>query len=319
MLDGRAVLGQTTLSAPRRPLAVGTTTDDDAPAVTPDSRASATGVGHCILSPGNQGTSRHWTTAAHQAPAALKPIRKETCSLIDRASAPLSERIVGYPTTAPQTMAELVNTDKGFLKHLEGATEEEIATVISFRREILDALLSLDAIAITSPEAALRALVYRHIRTTARRWMVLALNKERKRVLVPKAHDPGAQGYALCVSQAVPTPARLARELPLPEGGTYLVIYGQSPSVLAETGVADAVARLLANAPVADVLFWHLQRGIPPTLYSLRKGQGDCGGTAVAFPDPEAVARAKRPALSRAATAPSPVTARPRQPTGNQQ
>ena len=206
--------------------------------------------------------------------------------------APLCERIVGYPAGAPQTTAELVATEYEHLRKLD-ATAEEIEVVVDFRREVLETLRGMERTALTSPEVVLKELSNRRIRPFARRWLVYALDKERRRRIAP-----GGGGYAYHLGRNVPTAAQLREKLPLPENGTYLVIYGQAPDILSEDGVADEVARLLGEVPVADVLFWHLVTGEPGALYSLRRGQGDRGGQAVAFPDGEALQRARRQAVA---------------------
>ena len=226
-----------------------------------------------------------------------------------REFAPLSEHIIGYPESAPQTMQDLLSTDFGFLKGLE-ATEDEIDVVTGFRKQLIAAFQSMERVAISSPEIALRELSNRRIKTLANRWLVLALDKDRKRRLVPKPGDPGAMEYAKYKSWEVPTPKDLAERLPLTEGGTYLVIYGHSPQILSTDDNARKVATLLHGAKVADVLFWHLVKAEPPTLYSLRKGQGDKAGKPVAFPDQNALAIAR----SAAAKAVTP-TSSPQDPT----
>lgn len=202
--------------------------------------------------------------------------------------APLSERVVGYPDCAPQTISELVSTEHAFLRHLD-ASPEAIETAVDLRREVLEALRSMERIPLTSPEVVLRELNNRRIRPVARRWLVYALDRERKR-----RFSANRDGYAYHVSRSVPSAQELTDRLPLPEHGVYLVIYGQSPEVLAEDGAAEAVARLTAGVPVADVLFWHLVSGKPGTLYSLRRGQGDCAGQAVSFPDEFLLAQARK-------------------------
>ncbi len=221
-----------------------------------------------------------------------------------RAIAPLSELIPGYPAIAPQTMSDLLATDYGFLTHLE-ATEDEISLVKEFRRELLETIRSRETVALTSPEVALQELSNRHIRPLARRWLTIALDKDCKRRLVPKPSEPGVMVYASHISERVPTARELFSKIPLPEGGRYLVIFGQSPDIISNEPIADALSRLMASAPIADVLFWHLVKGVPPTLFSLRKGLGDRSGQPVEFPDPVALARARTKA-TRSASTPNP-------------
>jgi hypothetical protein len=109
------------------------------------------------------------------------------------------------------------------------------------------------------------------------------------------------------VTKTPPTPQHLQDALPLTEGGIYLVLYGGGPEIISESNNAEKLALLLAGSTVTDVLFWHLVTGQVPTLYSLRRGQGDCGGEPVAFPDPAALTVAVNPARHSADQAPVPV------------
>ena len=103
----------------------------------------------------------------------------------------------------------------------------------------------------------------------------------------------------------IPAAVRVAHHL-VDAGCDGLVLSGttgESPT----TTDAEKLALLLAGSTVTDVLFWHLVTGQVPTLYSLRRGQGDCGGEPVAFPDPAALTVAVNPARHSADQAPVPV------------
>jgi len=196
----------------------------------------------------------------------------------------LSERILHYPVSAPQDSITLINTEVDVLRQMELASHE-LQAVLNHRRDVLDTIFSYERKPITSAEVVLEMLSAKRplLKPLARKWLFYPLTERRERKLV--AHKEGeGMGYQSVLSRKVPTAERLEREAPLPKGGTYLGIYGGSPSILSVSTVADEIAELRKQLPVADVVFWHLETGQPPALYSLAKGQGDRGGKVVSFP-----------------------------------
>lgn len=197
---------------------------------------------------------------------------------MSRTLKPLTELIPGYPEDAPQYGSELLQADYESLP----------AVAQDVRRHMVDALHSVGRKAITDPLTARKLLEDGHLRTLARRWVVYVLDAQRCRVLVNG--KSGTPTWQAAYSKA----SRLPRKLPpLPEGGTYLAVYGGSPKVLTEPGTAAELRALAQRAPLADALFWHLVSGQDPTLYSLRAGKGQRGTTAVEFPDPDTLEEAR--------------------------
>lgn len=214
---------------------------------------------------------------------------------------PLSERFPGiYPPWAPQWESELVELEHDELVALcrdaEG-TDAERGIVLEQRRGTLDAVMALSRQPILSPEHALSLLENRKLTTQARKWITYVLGPDRVRVLEP--HPSGGLHYLRVVTKRVPKVSHLREVAPLPRDGVYLVVYGGGPAILSvfdpsiNVGVADDLAELQAGAAVADVLFWHLEHGVPPALYSLAAQAGQRGGERVEFPDPEALERAR--------------------------
>lgn len=213
---------------------------------------------------------------------------------------PLSERYPGtYPSWAPQWEADLVQMEHDDVCALcteMNATEFEREIVLEQRRGTRDAVMAHTKMPIHSPEHALALLENGKLFTQARRWTTYVLGPDRVRPLVP--HPDGGLHYLRVTTKRVPKPEYLAHAAPLPRGGVYLVVYGGGPSILSVfdssgVGVADDIAELRGAASVADVLFWHLEHGVPPALYSLGVGAGDRGGDRVEFPDPVALDRAR--------------------------
>lgn len=213
---------------------------------------------------------------------------------------PLCERYPGvYPAWAPQWEADLVEMEHDDIVALcteRGASDADQAIVLEQRRGTLDAVMAHTRMPIHSPEHCLTLLENRKLSTQARKWTTYVLGADRVRPLVP--HPDGGLHYLRVTTKRVPKAEHLAQSAPLPRGGVYLVVYGGGPSILSAVdssgvGVADDIAELMASAPVADVLFWHLEQATPPTLYSLGVGAGDRGGERVEFPDHNALARAR--------------------------
>ena len=89
----------------------------------------------------------------------------------------------------------------------------------------------------------------------------------------------------------VPDVADLTDQLPLPEGGCYLVVYSARLEVATKRPFLTAASKLVSAAPVADVLFWDTH-GDVPTLWTLAGSFGHCGGEDLDLPGDIAAATA---------------------------
>jgi hypothetical protein len=212
----------------------------------------------------------------------------------------LSQRVLGYPESAPQTLMGLVDATADFIKDLD-EDPEAIEVALDLRRDVIHVITGHERTALTSPEVVLELLSTRVIRPLPNRWITYALDKERKRRLVANPTNPTEMSYARIITRTPPRHQYLQSDLPLTEGGIYLVIFGSGPEVLSQDGTAEKVADLLSGAEVADVLFWKTDPKTAPTLFSLRRGQGDRSREAVPFPDPQALAIASSPARNSVA------------------
>lgn len=222
-----------------------------------------------------------------------KPISQEGDRVVLPAKRPLSQRVLGYPACAPQDSLTLINTEVDVLRGMECTSEEKNA-VLEYRRDILNTIQAYERTPITSPEVALKMLsgTSATLRPLARKWLTYVLNERRERKLVP--HPNGEDmTYQSVLSRKVPAVQRLLSEAPLPEHGKYLLLYGGGPDILSVSTVAAEIAQIMQAAPVADVLFWHLEKGKAPALYSLAKGLGDRGGVPVPFPNENLMMKAR--------------------------
>jgi hypothetical protein len=201
---------------------------------------------------------------------------------------PLSELFPGYSPDDPQTGGELYQTED--YQSLSDMARD-------LRRHLVDAVHGAERRPITSPVAVKKMLEQSHLHGMYRKWVTFVLDENRERVLVPTSS--GNRIWAKKTSNKVPHPEMLARQHLLPDGGTYLVLYKGSVNILAVKdhhggSVAEDIAFLFESLPVADVLFWDSPPKKVPTLYSVVVGAGDCGGDRVEFPDPAALAIARR-------------------------
>lgn len=211
---------------------------------------------------------------------------------------PLSQRLPGWPEQAPQYLPDLMQTRHIELKTQltqDGVPKPLIELVLEMRRDVIDAHHSASELPITSAQDAQRLLEDRILRTQSHQWVAYALGVNRLRLAVP--HPSGGREYLRVVSRKLPT-AKQLKDAPVPQGGTYILIYGGSPQILEVADVASQIAELRKQLPIADVLFWHLIENQPPALYSLRAGCADQAGKRLEFPNKKQLEIASREGLS---------------------
>jgi hypothetical protein len=216
---------------------------------------------------------------------------KRKVTAVAKPIAPLSALVPDWPATAPDNGVELRRTDYDALKEdliAGGATPEQISTVMSMRKHLIMAALSSSEPAALSVESAKMMIESNFLFPMAKKWVVYPLRRDRTRVITPR--DGGGADALKVITRKVPTAAQLKQDAPLPEGGTYLIVYGGSPEIIGLSNkygvrVDTDVATLLKSVPVADILFRLLEKGEPSALFSLRAGKGEKGGQSLDFPD----------------------------------
>lgn len=130
---------------------------------------------------------------------------------------------------------------------------------------------------------------------------IVAVDKEGRRWLLPRVSEDavdavraaetkkeaklvlsssGSTRFAWSIERSflVPTPEGLKDRLPLPEGGSYLVIQRGDPNIITKGKFKRAFAALAAECPITDFLSWD-QSTQPATLWSVRGGIGHSAGT----------------------------------------
>lgn len=208
---------------------------------------------------------------------------------------PFSALIPGWPERAPRDGVDLILLEDDALRAL-GLDGDELELVTSVRRHLRMAALSRgSSTQLSNANAVVAALDSGDLRTYSGRWLIIVLDKHRRRVFAPQRKDPGTSRAVVHVSKWVPDDTS---KLPhLPEGGTYLVLWGGSVEVLAIDDVRDRLRRLAEAVPIADVVFRRRGNALAgsgsdgpveysaPTTWSLREGIGVCAGEPVPFPE----------------------------------
>lgn len=204
----------------------------------------------------------------------------------------LHEIFEDWPAEMPGTLVGLADASPAELRaSLEASGKSEYATeVLALRALAIDASHAEKSFPIANTVAARQLLEQHILRPTAKQWTVWALDENFCRAGVREGAN---LRYYRHVSWQVPAVEQLRAECPLGGGVGYFIVYGGSPQVLDDT--ADELARLLAAVPVIDVLFWSLEKGKQPALFSLRGGLGSQAKAEVQFPNPDALERASRP------------------------
>lgn len=188
-----------------------------------------------------------------------------------------------WPKDIADDAVDLVSFDS---KSLDEALEEHeidhdvrrvVKAIRSMTLEVKNA--SSREVPLSSPEAVAGALGLT-LSPPPKRWICYPLDANRRRISLP--HKVTGSKVVCVITGKVPG----ADALPaLPEGGAYLLIRRDSPSVLEIPGVVRRLTTLAREAPLCDVIFY--ERSDSPTqastVYSLRRGQGAKGTIAVPF------------------------------------
>jgi hypothetical protein len=162
----------------------------------------------------------------------------------------------------------------------------------ALRAEVVKVVQSFERKPVHTAADAYRLLSDGHLPHFKGAWGTVALSAERERIYIPTAS--GGMRMLKTRTRHLPRPDYLDAELPVPDGGGYLVVWGGDASVLTERGVAERLAALCAEVAVIDVLFWSVpDDGSGVTCWSLRAEAGEHAGQVVEFPDLVALAVAR--------------------------
>ena len=197
----------------------------------------------------------------------------------------LHQRFPGlWPDAAPPSILALTEMPVGDIRHLATTsnwTDDELRRVLDTRS---DAIVSSHAgakVSLNSPAAIRRLFDQGVVRAVAHKWVTYALDRNHQRALTPT--PSGELRYVSAVSDIVPDAAWLAKKAPLPDGGSWLLLFGGSPAWLKPEDT-DRLNDLVATGAVTDVVYRHLRKKEQPITYSTRAGCGAAGTLRVEWP-----------------------------------
>jgi len=178
----------------------------------------------------------------------------------------------------PKTLVELIHADYDTL--------DETAKVL--RKQVLDVARSFERQPLLNARMVRELIERHHLRLMGRRWNVIALDEKRERVF-DRTEGTGMRARSTFTTD-FPTIEKLReKNVTLPEGGQYLIVYGGGVEALTEDAL-EAYRKLTSVARVADVLFWDT-RDDTAVFWSVRAGFGSRGNERIEFPDTDNLRR----------------------------
>jgi len=179
-----------------------------------------------------------------------------------------------FPTWSmenPENLVDLLNSDYDSL--------DEAAKAL--RQQAVDLVHSYERKPILTPSTARELLENHHLPVKSNRWVTIALNQDKERFYVKSYSALRLVHY---ISNNFPSPEQLAKYAPLPENGSYLIIYGGSTSILEDESSYTAFKNLIQELPVGDLLIWD-ETETAAYFWSLTVGVGQFGTELVPFPN----------------------------------
>jgi len=185
------------------------------------------------------------------------------------------------PAWGPEQPATLVD-----LVHAPYESLDDTAR--GLRKQAMDLAFSWEREPLLNARAAREALERHHLPAKRGRWNTIVLDANREKV-----YDRG-EGTSMRLratyTRRYPTIEKLReKNVTLPEGGRYLIVYGGGLEALDDDAL-DAHRKLTSVARVADVLSWDDQDDTA-TFWSVRAGCGSRGNERVEFPDKDTLRR----------------------------
>lgn len=142
----------------------------------------------------------------------------------------------------------------------------------SLRSMAVDLVHSFERSPVNTARDALTLIEKHHLPVRKGLWSIVALNAARERVYVRSA-----RGMRLLhtVSRSVPRKSDLLENVPLPDAGKYLAIYGGGSSTPSASD-SERLRELADAGLLVDVLFWDVASS-PASFYSARAQVESCG------------------------------------------
>ncbi len=134
---------------------------------------------------------------------------------------------------------------------------------------------------VINARAAYELVSSHHLPVRSGRWSTVALTRERERVYVRTSGN--AMRMLHNVTKVVPSVETLIRTVALPEGGTYLFIYGGTLDALSQENFIK-FSELNEEYTISDIVVWETSPE-SATFWSVKAGCGQSGNTQFSFPD----------------------------------
>ena len=182
----------------------------------------------------------------------------------------------------PVTLVDLVNADYDSLPQ----------AARDLRALAMQMVHAFERKPVHTAKAAQELLEAHHLSAPKGKWNVVALDADRERMYERVAGTNLRLVHHVSVS--IPDARTLAKKMPIPEGGTYLILRGGSPEVLNDIDALASYRQLKSTVPIADVLLWDDQ-GDAATFWSIGAGAGQRGSAVVNFPNEDSLQKWRNP------------------------
>jgi len=174
----------------------------------------------------------------------------------------LGDLVTNWEETDPKTLIDLLNAP---YETLSSAAQ-------ALRKQAVDLVHSFERQPIYTAKDVLALLEKHHLPARKDKWVSIVLNKDKERVYVKTKR---AMRLSHVTSVVFPSLANLENNAPLPEGGSYLIIYGGSVTDLAK--YTSEFDKLRKHVNITDVLVWQYDND-GASFFSVRAGTGKING-----------------------------------------
>jgi hypothetical protein len=196
----------------------------------------------------------------------------------DKEVVTLTDLFPEWEADQPQTLVDLLNED------YENLNEK----AKRLRKLAVNLVHSFERKPVLTAKAAMHLLEDHHLPARKGKWAAVCLSGTRERVYTKAAS--GVMRQVSWISTEFPDKATLDKRAPLPEGGTYLLIYGGGPSALNDEKSLAEYSALRKQFHIADVILWE-ESPDSATFWSVGAGAGLHGNQTMTFPDEKIIER----------------------------
>lgn len=183
----------------------------------------------------------------------------------------LQKIIPNWSEESPSTLIELFNADYNTLSE----TEKEL-------RALAVELVQLqERTPISTASVAKDLLERKHLTSRNGYWTFIALNEKKDRYYIR-----WKDGYRLVnyQSKTLPDIETLRKNAPLPENGSYILIFGGSPEILNQEKELNSWKKIVSEFTLSDLIIWENSEN-GNIFWSLGAGVGQIGNKVIGFRD----------------------------------